>query len=76
MASNLENTGRYAWQLTGSLPQRMYLRLEIQDAAGNMGIYETPEPVSLDLSSPAAQLRDLRPLGRQNAQPVEQTYLR
>jgi hypothetical protein len=76
MASNLENTGRYAWQLTGGLPQRMYLRLEIQDAAGNMGIYETPEPVSLDLSSPAAQLRDLRPLGRQNAQPVEQTYLR
>ena len=64
MASGLENTGRYAWQLTGSLPQRMYLRLEIHDAAGNMGIYETPEPVTLDLSSPAAQLRDLRPLGR------------
>ena len=64
MASDLENTGRYVWQLTGSLPQRMYLRLEIHDAAGNMGIYETPEPVTLDLSSPAAQLRDLRPLGR------------
>ncbi len=76
MASDLENTGRYAWQLTGSLPQRMYLRLEIHDAAGNMGIYETPEPVTLDLSSPAAQLRDLRPLGRVDSRPVEQTYLR
>ena len=54
----------------------MYLRLEIHDAAGNMGVYETPEPVPLDLSSPAAQLRDLRPLGRLNSQPVEQTYLR
>ena len=73
MASGLENTGQYAWQLTGSLPQRMYLRLEVHDAAGNMGVYETPEPVTLDLSSPAAQLRDLRPLGRLNSQP---SYLR
>ena len=76
MASGLENTGRYAWQLTGSLPQRMYLRLEVHDAAGNMGVYETAEPVPLNLSSPAAQLRDLRPVGRLNAQPVEQSYLR
>ena len=75
MASGLENTGRYAWQLTGSLPQRMYLRLEIHDAAGNMGVYETPEPVTLDLSSPAAQLRDLRPLGRANS-PVDPIYPR
>ncbi len=76
MASGLENSGRYAWPLTGSLPQRLYLRLEIHDAAGNMGVYETPQPVPLDLSSPAAQLRDLRPLGRLNSPPVEQTYLR
>ena len=55
MANGLENSGRYAWQLAGSLPQRMYLRLEILDAAGNLGLYETPEPVTLDLSSPAAQ---------------------
>ena len=37
MASGLENTGRYAWQLAGSLPPRIYLRLEIHDAAGNLG---------------------------------------
>ncbi len=76
MAANLENTGRYVWQLTGSLPQRVYLRLEIHDAAGNMGIYETPEPVTLNLSSPAAQLRDLRPLGRLEPRSAEQAYLR
>ena len=76
MAAGLENTGQYAWQLTGSLPQRIYLRLEIHDAAGNMGIYETPEPVTLNLSSPAAQLRDLRPLGRLDPRPAEQTYPR
>jgi hypothetical protein len=74
MATDLENSGRYAWQLAGSLPQRMYLRLEVHDAAGNMGIYETPEPVSLNLSSPAAQLRDLRPLSRLNSQSAEPSY--
>ena len=72
MATGLENTGRYAWQLSGSLPQRMYLRLEIHDAAGNIGVYETPQPVPLDLSSPAAQLRDLRPVGRLDAPASEQ----
>jgi hypothetical protein len=76
MVKDLENTGRYVWQLTGSLPQRIYLRLEILDAAGNLGIYETPEPVSLDLSTPAAQLRDVRPLSWQNPRSGEQTYLR
>jgi len=76
MAGGLENTGQYTWQLSGSLPQRMYLRLEIYDAAGNMGVYETPEPATLDLSSPAAQLRDLRPMGRLNPQSTDQTYLR
>jgi len=76
IANGLENTGRYAWQLTGGLPQRIYLRLEVHDAAGNMGVYETSEPVSLDLSSPAAQLRDLRPLSWLNSQPGEQMYLR
>jgi hypothetical protein len=64
IAGNLENSGRYSWQLTSGLPQHMYLRLVIHDTAGNMGIYETPQPVTLDLSAPAAQLRELRPLGQ------------
>jgi hypothetical protein len=76
MVNGLENSGQYAWQLAGSLPPRMYLRLEILDAAGNLGLYETPEPVSLDLSSPAAQLRDLRPLGRLTSPSADQTYSR
>ncbi len=75
MVSGLENTGRYAWQLTGSLPPRIYLRLEVHDAAGNLGVYEMPEPVTLDLSSPAAQLRDLRPMGHLDSQPATQ-YMR
>jgi len=76
LATGLENSGRYAWQLTGSLPQRIYLRLEIHDVAGNMGLYETLEPATLNLSIPAAQLRDLRPLGQLDSRPLERTNLR
>jgi hypothetical protein len=76
LASGLENTGRYAWPLNPNLPPRVYLRLEIQDAAGNLGIYEAPEPVGLILSTPAAPLHDLNPLGRLNAPPGEQSWLR
>ena len=49
IASELPNSGQYAWQLKANLPQRAYLRLEVRDAAGNLGTYETPDPAALDL---------------------------
>ena len=76
IASGLENTRQYAWQLTGRVPQRIHLRLEILDAAGNMGVYETPEPIVLDVSNPAMQLGDLRPLTWIDPPGGERTFLR
>jgi hypothetical protein len=76
LAAQLENSGQYTWPLTGNLPPRIYLRLEIQDAAGNLGIYEAPEPVSLDLSTPAAPVSGMNPVGRYNAPPANPAYLR
>jgi hypothetical protein len=76
VAAQLENSGRYDWPLNGNLPQRVYLRLEIQDAAGNLGIYELPEPATLNLSTPTAPVRELNPIGRLNAPPGDPTYLR
>jgi len=34
------------------------------DEAGNVGVYETPQPVSLDRMSPKVHIRDVRPLGQ------------
>lgn len=76
IAIEVPNTGQYAWQLKASLPQRVYLRLEVRDAAGNIGTYEMPDPAALDLSAPAVPVRDLRPLGWIDSRPGEQTYLR
>jgi hypothetical protein len=76
IASELPNSGRYTWQLSNNLPQHVYLRLEVRDAAGNSGLFEMPEPVALDLSTPAVPMRELRPLSWIDSRPGVQTYLR
>ena len=38
IATNLENTGEYAWRVERHVPERCYLRLEVRDRAGNLGI--------------------------------------
>ena len=57
IASGLENTGRYAWPLDSRVPEKICLRLEVRDEAGNVGVFETAESVALDRPWPAARLR-------------------
>jgi hypothetical protein len=61
IATGLENTGRYAWLLDNRVPQRIYLRLEARDQAGNMEVFQSPEPVVLSRQSPPSRIRDVRP---------------
>ena len=46
------------------MPERIYLRLEIRDEAGNLGAYETSDPVSLDRHRPEGHIRGVRPVGQ------------
>jgi hypothetical protein len=75
IAAGLENTNRYTWQFDARAPQRVFLRLEVRDEAGNVGAHETTEPVSLDRTAPAARIRDVRPLGALS-QPADSRYMR
>ncbi len=61
IASGLENTGRHAWTVDGRVPTKIYLRLEVRDEAGNLGIFETREPISLDQFRPTVRIRQVRP---------------
>jgi hypothetical protein len=70
VASGLEDSGRYAWAIDPRAPQRIYLRLEIRDEAGNTGVFEMPEPVSLDRFRPTAQIRDVRAIEDSNRAPA------
>ena len=70
IASGLDNTGRYAWPIDSRTPSELYLRLEVRDEAGNLGVYETPEPVTIDQFSPTIRVREIRPVGRPGLRPV------
>lgn len=63
VATGLENTGEYAWRLERHLPSQFYLRLEARDTAGNLGAYQTAQPVVLNQAQPAAHLRGVHPPG-------------
>lgn len=62
IAVELENTGEYAWAADGQRATKVYLRLEVRDAAGNLGIFESREPVSLDPLRPSVRIREVRAL--------------
>lgn len=63
IASGLENTGRYAWRLDQRTPQRLFLRLEVRDEAGNVRIDDSTEPVTIERFRPQGRIRDVRSAG-------------
>ena len=60
IAGGLENTGSYRWRLDNRVPDKIYLRLEVRDEAGNVGTFETAEPMSLDRHRPEGRIRGVR----------------
>jgi hypothetical protein len=64
IVSGLQRAGEYPWTVASDVPERLYLRVEARDEAGNLGIYETPQPTLLDRLRPSVHIRDVRPLDR------------
>jgi len=64
LAAGLENTGRYAWPIDSRLPERVFLRLEVRDEAGNLGVFDSSQAVTLDRSRPPVYIREVRPVGQ------------
>jgi hypothetical protein len=51
-----ESTGGYQWQLPPQFPERVYLRITVQDTAGNSNTGVSEEPALVDLSEPTGVL--------------------
>ncbi len=62
IASALPNDGQFAWPADPQLPRRVYLRVEVRDAAGNVSSDQTSEPVSIDGLAPKARIRGIQPV--------------
>ena len=63
IAAGLENTGSYGWRLDNRVPDRVYLRLEVRDEAGNIALHDAQDPVTLDRIRPTGRIRNVRPAG-------------
>jgi hypothetical protein len=62
-AGSLENTGSYVWRLDNRVREQVYLKVEARDAAGNVGWFETTEPIALNRQLPQGKIRGVRPVG-------------
>jgi hypothetical protein len=61
IAANVENTGSYVWKMPSNVPQRLIVRVEATDLAGNVGMAQTREPVLIDLAKPTVSILSVKP---------------
>ncbi|MFO0869402.1 MAG: hypothetical protein U0935_10770 [Pirellulales bacterium] len=61
IAAGLPNNGQYYWSVAGQIPPRALLRIEARDEAGNLGSYQTLDPINLQGLNPAGRIRGFTP---------------
>jgi len=62
IATEADNQGEYHWQPDRVTPARVYLRIEVADAAGNVGAVTSPEPVTVSTTRVIGRLGGVRTL--------------
>ena len=62
IATAVDNQGEYRWQPDRATPARVYLRIEVADASGNVGAVTSPEPVTVSTSRVVGRLGGVRTL--------------
>ena len=60
IATALDNQGEYRWQPDRATPARVYLRIEVTDAAGNVGAVTSPEAVTVSTTRVVGRLGGVR----------------
>ena len=61
IAAGLPNSGSYSWRAERHLPEQLYVRLEVRDAAGNVSTFQTAQPVVVVRPRPQVRIREVRP---------------
>jgi len=62
IVAEAENQGAFTWRPERGVPPRVYLRVEVADAAGNVGSATSEEAVAVAQSRFTGRLGDLKPL--------------
>ena len=67
IASRIENTGRYRWQMPEGVPYSFFVRVEATDQAGNEAVLVTPQPILVDLAKPKGVILNVEPANKDQA---------
>ena len=60
---NLRNEGRYLWKVDRAVPDRIFLRIEAMDQAGNTGTHVLSQFVDVSGLVPRGTIRAVEPVG-------------
>ena len=61
LAANIENSGRYVWNMPSNGPNTFLVRVEAVDLVGNMGMAQSSTPVVIDMSRPTVSIIGVEP---------------
>ena len=62
ITAGLKNTGHYTWTTDRHVPEQVYLRLDVRDAAGNATTVRSSRAVTLTRPQPTGRIRSVRPI--------------
>lgn len=58
----LRNTGRYVWKVGSQVPEKIYIRLEATDKAGNVGVFQLQNLIDISGLVPRGRIQSVEPL--------------
>ena len=61
---NLRNDGRYLWKVNRAVPDRIFLRIEAMDLAGNRGVHSLSQSVDVSGLVPRGTIHGVEPVGQ------------
>jgi hypothetical protein len=67
VASSLANLGQYTWRPTAEAPREFYLKLSVEDQAGNRTEHISPHAINRDSLKPRGRIRTLEAVPDQQA---------
>ncbi|MEW4454415.1 hypothetical protein AB1L30_17200 [Bremerella sp. JC817] len=68
IAQEIANSGKYVWKITPEVPADIYLKVESQDKAGNIGEFILKRAIANDGLVPRGQIRSIQPRNNQPEQ--------
>ena len=62
--NGLRNVGRYVWKVEPNVPERIFLKIEATDQAGNVGVHQLSQAIDISGLVPRGTIRGVVPVGR------------